>query len=77
VGGIGMIEYKTFIPETERGSVDVMITTSDNITKENKVEMNWSCCGTVSIESAQAFCESLIEAIIYAEEMQYLMEESE
>ncbi len=48
-------------------SVSVSVRVVDNILCfENKIQVNWSCCGAVSIDEAMEFNNNLSEALGYA-----------
>lgn len=50
------------------GEVDVWITSKDILDSQNKVEINWSALGSVSIKEAQDFSIDLQNAIKFAKE---------
>jgi predicted nuclease of predicted toxin-antitoxin system len=66
----GNNEYKTFTHENTCGSVDVYTETEDYsklfCRNQESPKINWSCCGSVSIEQAEQFCNLLKTAIKYA-----------
>lgn len=62
-----MTEYTDFVSERNRGTATVCVCKKDIITEQDKVEINWNCCGSVSVEDAKAFRNALNRAIKFAE----------
>ena len=53
------------------GDVSVWITTKDILDSENKIEINWSALGSVSVEDAETFCQDFQSAIKFAKEYKF------
>ena len=53
------------------GDVSVWITTKDILDSKNKIEINWSALGGVSVEDAEKFCLDFQSAIKFAKEYKF------
>ena len=51
-------------------TVDVELRRKSILVQEPDLSVNWSCCGAVPLENAEAFAETMTEAVRVAAEME-------